>query len=276
MRGCDVSLEQIKILYRELREINRQFGAQIIATLTREANLSDEEWEARKDFLLDDAFSVTVTIRGQGDQQHYGESVDIFSGPDLPSPIKSIFFSNITAWKRHSPDNNPPNAFVINLDFTKPKLFDPSIAVSSETPNESHFRVEARDLTFFRAVQRVVQSKLLAHRTWYNPIHKDFAYDVGIWLATMPAGLILATYYMDEWLPLSGANASYRWAFFMYALGLVLLAYRFLNAYARWAFPVNVLRDNQDRALKHRIVLSGVVMWIVYKVADVLYGLVFP
>ena len=61
---------------------------------------------------------------------------------------------------------------------------------------------------------------------------------------------------------------------FIYLTGLMLIAYRLLTSYAKWAFPVNVLADNKDTALKHRLALGAIFTWLFYQVASTLYGFI--
>lgn len=273
IRGCSINLEVIKEIYEELSVINRKFGQDIVATLQPNPDMNAAEWEQHKAYLLQDAFCLTVSIRGERDQLLMGEDAGIFSSAGLPKPIRTIYFNNITAWGRHANNTEPENRIEVLLDFSKPALFDPNPVVSNPTPNSSNVTVKARDMTYFRAVQRVIEAKLSNRRTWYAPIHRSFAYDVGMWTVALPAGLILSTYYMDRWLPVGSDFSAYRWAFFLYAVGVVLLGYRFLTGYVKWAFPVNVLTDNKDKALRHRLALGGIFAWLAYKAADAIYGL---
>ncbi|MEO0891784.1 MAG: hypothetical protein AAFY35_04245 [Pseudomonadota bacterium] len=274
VRGCRLSLEEIKTLYEELGSINRKYGKEIIATLPRDQEMSDQEWENYKAFLLQDAFCLTVSIKGDQDQQLYGESAEIFESSSLPNPIKAIYFNNITAWRRHASDTYPVNRMEVSLDFNKPPLLDPTSVLSAPTPNNSNVSVRANDMTFFRAVRQVLNTKLLNRRTWYSAIHRSFAYDAGIWLIALPSGLIVATHYMEVFFPAGSTWEAYRWAFFLYALGLVVLGYRFLSGYVKWAFPVNVLSDNKDRSLRHRLALGGIFAWLFYKAIDAIYELI--
>ncbi|MEM9308726.1 MAG: hypothetical protein AAGA74_15645 [Pseudomonadota bacterium] len=273
-RGCKWSLEDIKDFYEELASVNRKLGEELIANLTKDPNMSETEWESYKAFLLQDAFCPTVSIRGERDQQMYGESAEVFESSDLPNPIRTIYFNNVTAWKRHASNTEPRNRIEVFLDFGKPPLLDPSSVLSAPTPNESNITVRADDMTFFRAVRQVIDTKLLNRRAWYSAIHRSFAYDAGIWLIAFPAGLIVATHYMETWFPVGSNWEPYRWAFFLYALGIVILCYRFLSGYLKWAFPVNVLKDNKDNSLRHRLALGGIVAWLLYKAADVIYDLI--
>lgn len=271
IRGCVLSLEDIKEAYRELQKINRTFGEQIIATLPREPQLTDEQWEERKSYLLEDAFCLTVTISGLRDLRLYGEREAVFDDADLPKPIKSIYFTNSTAFRRNANGNEPKNRMSVFLDFTKPEIFDPNPLVSAETPNQSHVEIQAEDVTFFSAVQKAVEKKITTHKTWYSAIHRNFAYDVGMWFIALPISLYASAYYMDQAIPTDSKLQLFRWPMFMYFLGLCLILYRALTAYAKWAFPVNVLQENKDRALKHRVALGGIATWLFYSVASTVY-----
>ena len=137
IRGCKLSLDDVTQLYRELSAINRNFGEHIISMLKREEGSTEKQWHDRKAFLLNDAFCLTVTIRGQRDQQMYGETPEIFRSPDLPHPIKSVYFNNVTAFARHANGTEPENRLELLLDFGKPELLDPNPLVSEPTPNRS-------------------------------------------------------------------------------------------------------------------------------------------
>lgn len=155
------------------------------------------------------------------------------------------------------------------LDFSKPALLDPNPVLSEATPNDSNVSINADDMSFFRAVQRVIDTKVTSKRTWYGSLHKNFTYDFGLWLFALPLALFLATYYMDQILHSESTFASYRWAFFIYATGMVLIGYRFLTSYAKWAFPVNVLVDNKDTAWGHRLAIGSAGAWLFYKLAGI-------
>lgn len=274
VRGCRLSLENIKDVYRDLLLINKRFGEQVISKIHRDPELTDEQWEERKAFLLDDAFRLTVTIDGLRDQQLYGESSEVFDDPNLPKPIKSIFFTNSTAFQRHANGSDPMNRISVFLDFSKPEVFDPNPLVSAATPNEGKVTVNAQDITFFNAVQKAVEKNITTNKTWYGAIHRNFAYDIGMWLIALPVALYFSAYYMDQLIPAGDRFALFRWPLFIYLVGLSLILYRALTAYAKWAFPVNVLEENKDRAWKHRLALGGFAVWIFYEIASTVSSII--
>ena len=276
VRGCLLGLDDVTQLYVELSKINRSFGKSEISKLSRDPKFNDEQWENHKKFLLDDAFRLAVAVRGQRDQILCGEDEHIFSSDHLPKPVKDIYFNNVTAWQRNAPNSVPQNRIEVVLDFSKPALLDPNLLVSSPTPNNTSVTVNAEDMTYFRAVRQVVNEKLLSKRTLYSFIHRGFVYDFGMWLLVLPASLVIATYYMDLLLPVGGEFSMYRWAFFIYAIGMMLFFYRFLISYTKWAFPVTLLKENKDTAWRHRVTIVGIFGVVLYQVFDVVWDLLVP
>lgn len=73
--------------------------------------MNDQEWSEYKNWLLEDAFRLTVSITGQRDQHVYAESADVSTSENLPRRIKRIFFNNITAYRRHANGEHPKTVF---------------------------------------------------------------------------------------------------------------------------------------------------------------------
>ncbi|OAN98066.1 hypothetical protein [Sulfitobacter geojensis] len=268
IRGCKLSLDQVKAFYADLQRINTSLGNGIIDGLPKEEDLTDEEWSRKKSFLKDDAFRLTVTIKGLHDLVVYGEDESIFSSSDLPNPIKSIYFNNVTAYRRNAAGTSPRNIVEVNLDFDKPALFDPSPNISEATPNNSRVHIDCAEMGFLRSIQQTTEAKLLNHRTWYSYLHKNFSYDLVLWIIFLPVVLFLTTYYTDRLIPSDSSVSSYRWAVYIYSLGVALLFFRFLVSYTKWAFPVNVLTNNNDKAVRHRVILALIFGYIGWSLVD--------
>jgi hypothetical protein len=225
--------------------------------------MSGDDFTKRNQFLKNDAFRITVSIIGFDGQTAYGETEDIFDSRNLPLPAKTIFFTNANSFKRHANGIEPPNRFSLSIHFDKPPLFDPSPLLSQPTPNYSRVAIRADDVGYFRAAQNIVGSKLRLNKKWYSFIHEKFAYDIGLWFIALPYSLYWITTYSDYLFPSDGRNASFRVAFYIYGLGLSLLTYRALFGYIKWAFPVNILEENKDRATRHRLMLGAIVSSLV-------------
>lgn len=263
LRGCHLTLPQIKLAYRELAVLTKHEGERIVGSLQKMEGESDEQFRERVLFLKDDAFRITVSIIGFDKQTTYGEKEEIFDSKNLPMPIRTVFFTNANSFKRHASGNEPPNRFSVWLHFDKPPLFDPYPLVSEPTRNASEARINSNDLGYYRAVQNIIKLRLGSHRKWYCFIHEKFAYDLGLWFFALPYSLYWVTIYNDWLFPSDGKYASFRVAFYIYSMGMSLLAYRALFSYVKWAFPVNVLDENKDLATRHRVMLGAIVFGLV-------------
>lgn len=258
VRGNFFNLSQIKAAYRELQQLNAREGDRIIGTVVKLEDETEDEFSKRKDYLLDNAFRVTVSIIGFDGQTLYGETQDAFDSVDVPYPIRTIYFTNLTAFKRNANGSNPPNSFSVTVTFDKPPLIDPNPLVSDPTPNGSEATLECQDVTFFRAAQTIVHQRLNSKRRWYAFIHEKFAYDIGLWVLAFPYSLYWIAIYATYFFPDDRPNWAYRTAFFIYGIGISLFIYRALFGYLKWAFPVNCLEENKDAATFNRVALGGI------------------
>lgn len=263
VRGCHLNLPQIKAAYRELSVLTKQEADRIVGALLKLDGESDEDFEKRKQFLKDEAFRVTVSIVGFNDETAFGDRERIFDSKELPLPIKTIYFTNITAFKPHADGAEPRNRFAVWLHFHKPPLFDPNPLVSEPTPNPSKVEIAAEDVGYIRAIQTIVGNKLKSDKKWHAFIHEKFAYDIGLWFIALPYALYWITIYSDYFFPAGSSHASFRIAFYIYGIGLSLLLYRALFGYLKWAFPVNILDENKDRAMRHRLMLGAILSSLV-------------
>ncbi|USG61111.1 hypothetical protein NBZ79_18300 [Sneathiella marina] len=263
IRGCHLSFSQIKNAYRELSVLTKSEGEKIVDKLDKLEGESEEEFTKRKEFLKLDAFKVTVSIVGFDGQTVYGETETVFDSSNLPIPIKTIFFTNETSYRRNANRTLPNNRFSFWINFDKPPLFDPNPLVSSPTHNDSKAEIKAEDVIFFRAVQNILSEKLSSNKKWYSFVHEKFAYDAGVWLIAIPYALYWITIYSDSFFRSDDNLASFRIAFYIYASGLSLLFYRGLFSYIKWAFPVNILEENKDHATRHRLLLGAIMLGLI-------------
>ena len=221
----------------------------------------EAEWQDELAQYRRDAFNVTVSITGAaGGAIKYGERDSIFTSDDLPMPISTIYFTNRTAFQRNANGREPRKRFELIIDFVKPPIFDPNPLVSEPTRNVSHVKLYSDNVGFFRASQNIVESVLKLDKSWYAIIHGRFAYDFVLWFIAFPYVLYFITSELDIWLPSDGKYGSYRVAGFIYGIGMASILYRMLFSYLKWAYPVNVLSDNKDASLGHRVIFAGLAL----------------
>ncbi len=272
IRGCQLSLPQIKAAYRELNTLTRKEGQQDVATVPKFDGETEDEFAERKNVLLDGAFRLTVSVVGFEGQTKYGETEQIFDSQNLPFPIKAVYFTNENSYKKYTNGNIPPNRFSVLLQFDKPPLFDFNSLTSEPTPNNSNVSIQACNSAYFHAIRDIANSKFKSKKKWYSFIHESFAYDVGLWFLALPYGLYWVTVYADYFLPNDGDHSSFRVAFYIYGMGISLVIYRALFGYLKWAFPVNILEENKDRATRHRVALAAIVVGIFSSIVKSAFG----
>lgn len=260
IRGCHLTLSKIKSAYRELDAIVKKEGERTTSLLAKPDDMSSEAFIEQISDLKVKAFLITVSIVGFDGETAYGDSEEIFDSRNLPFPIKTIYFTNSNSFKRFANGNEPTNRFSVWIHFDKPPLFDPNPLVSDPTPNYSKADIHSEDVIYFRAIQNIIGNKLKSDKKIYSFIHEKFAYDTGLWLFALPYALYWTTVYVDYFFPTSGRYVSFRVAGYIYGLGISLLVYRALSGYVKWAFPVNILEENNDNANRHRIVLGAIVL----------------
>lgn len=276
LRGCELSLFDIKSAYINLHKVNLREGERVISLLQKPSDVSVDDFRRQNDILLDSAFRLTVSVVGFNGTTAYGEDASVFDSPNLPKPIRTIFFTNENAFRRNANDSLPANRFSVWLNFDKPPLVDANSIVSSPTFNESNISIHANEVSFHRAVRDIVNSFILSKRKWYSFIHKQFAYDVGLWFLALPYILIMLSIGIDKYIPASGPYSSFRVAAYLYFGGLALVAYRGLFGYLKWAFPVNSLIENNDLALRHRMFFWGIILALITTIIRSLPSYLWP
>lgn len=258
-----ISLADIqRIFERLLVQVNDQADRELNA-LIQQPNESDADFQARKTDLRVRVFRITVTIDGTAGSSLFGDDVTVFTSPNRPNQIRSVYMTNVNAYKGVV-GVKPLNSFELFLDFSKPALLDPNRFVSSPTLNESNLSVGGDRDAWVAAVAEAVNGVLAGHETRRGWMHKAFIYDAGLLLLGIPFGFYVC-------LKLSGLAGSLfgtvhpflAAAFYVYVFFLALWAYRVLFGYTKWAFPTVELTDNRDTAKAHRKVWWAIVLGIV-------------
>ncbi|WP_342154546.1 hypothetical protein [Methylorubrum sp. SB2] len=272
VRGCQFNLKLFKNVYRELQKISRKEADRIVDAFIQPPDKTLEQFEADKRHVKDRAFRLTVSVVGVDGQTSYGDTEKIFDLDTLPKPIDTIFITNENAFKPYASGQSPSNYFRLWVHFSKPPLIDGASLLSEPTPNASKTYIRADDITYFRAVQTIINKGLMKNRQWYYLIHGRAVYDVGFWLFALPYALYLITSKLDTYVPADGPYSSYRVAGFIYGIGIILVSYRVLMGYFKWAFPVNILEENNDQSLTHRIIFGGIILGVLGNALSSLLG----
>jgi hypothetical protein len=272
IRGCELSLQDIKAAYRELQSISDKEGARLISQLIKPDDTPEDEWQAQIKVDRESAFRLTISIIGEDGSTFYGETAETFESKNLPSPIKGIYFTNINSFRRRTNGSVPRNRFELWFDFEKRPLLDTNPLISDPTPNASKIKITSEEIMFFRAVQNVIRERINNKQKWYSFIHKKLIYDLLLFLIGLPYVMYLATSTGELIASKYSKFQPFKLASFIYFTLLFLVIFRYFTSYVKWVFPVNILTENKDIPTKHRIfvmaLISGLLISIIRAVGN--------
>lgn len=260
IRGCAISLPLIKSAYRAYQNVVNQEGEALLRNLIKPDDKSQDEFDNELNHYRNHAFRLTISIIGVDGVTFYGETEAAFDNPNLPNPVARVFFTNVTAFRRNANGNEPKNKIEVWLDFEKRPLFDTTTIVSDPTPNGSRVLIKAEDLRFFSAMKNITIEKFISKKTWYSFIHSKLSYDYGLYTIAFPYAFYASVVITERISAAHQAFSPFKLPAFIYLSYLFLIGYRALFGYAKWAYPVNTLKENHDTPAAHRVVIGGLLL----------------
>jgi hypothetical protein len=263
IRSIKLALADVSNIYERLARLLSEQAEIEISRTRKFADQTDEQFDAWKKNVRKEAFKITVTVFGREGESLFGDDVKVFQSPILPNKIQSIYATNITAY-RGVARSAPVNSFELTLDFSKPPLLDANNLASSPTPNFSQLIVQGDRDGWVASVTEAVIGVTRANKTPRGWIHKAFVYDLGLFAIGMPAAIFVCWRFSDFInFYVGAAHAVVSGAAYIYIVLSVLMVYRALFGYAKWAFPTMELTNNHDSAMTHRGVLATILLAII-------------
>ncbi len=250
--GCSISMDDIVRLYKILIKRLTEAADIEINDLKKLENETEQEFEelkaSRRAF-----FQITIVINGQAGEQIFGSDEGIFSSPNLPDRISSVYMDSKATYTAHRNNIEPRNWFGLLLDFSKPPLLDWVNPVSNPTPNASNLIIHGDSEAWVAAVRHTVIERLKQHSNRRSFLHKPLIYDAGMWLIGIPAAFLGTASLMPK---ISGffrdLLPTIEYAAYVYVFFAVLVIYRFLFSYTKWAWPTVELTSTRNVTTKHR------------------------
>lgn len=251
LRSLNVSIQDVRrIVERLLPHVDDEGHREV--TLLLENGPNNQERRELLEAQREQAFRITVTIYGRDGESLFGYGTEPFESPNIPEPIDSIYISNTAAYQTVT-GNTPLNNFSINLDFSTPPLIDNNNPVSNPTPNYSNFTVEGTREAWIALIHQAVMEILAKKLNKRKFMHAAFVYDMGLFLFGLPSALYVC-WRISEFVEINvGAISPFiSAATYIYIVFLVLIFYRALFGYTKWAFPIVELTSNESRSKLHR------------------------
>jgi hypothetical protein len=258
LKPCTLSEESLVQIFDHLVELTKEAAEIEVAGLVKIPSLSDSEFD---DYLakVRSSYAVSVVVTGaEGETRVENEIKTALTGKNSPGKIANVYFENGAKY-RAVWNGDPPNNFHLNIDFTKPPLLDWR-GISQPTPNQSEMSISGHDSTWVSAVSEKIVNRLNQNLNGRKLIHSPFSYDFFLIVLGLPAAIYASSAFGDAIQSLFNNSVVIGAAHFYIGL-VVLLLYRILHGYAKWAFPkVEFAGGN---AGKHRGFFTAIIVSVI-------------
>ena len=248
-----------KIYKRLLGHVNEEANL-VIADLTNITNQTDDEFESFKENARVKAFKITVTIKTAGGTILFGDDASLFDSDSLPDNISMIYMTNRTAFTRFA-ESEPLNYFELWLDFTKAPLLDARNPVSHPTSNDSRLHIVGSRDSWVASIEYAIFDFLKTRHNRRGWLHRGHVYDIGLLLVGLPFAFHICYRlwpYIENYVePIHNIVSGAMYVYFVFCS---LWIYRFIFEYIRWIFPNVELLDVSSAPVKHRFILSMILL----------------
>lgn len=261
-----MSWTDIKLIYERLTKLVSAEADREIGGIQRPVDKGEEEFAEEMRVLRARAFRITVTINGRGGETLYGDEVSVFDSPNRPHYVNAVYMTNVTAYQGVA-GHRPDNAFELFLDFSKPPLLDANTFVSSPTPNNSNFSIEASSDAWVAAASEAIDGVMRNKKIQRALIHRAFSYDFGLFFLAIPGTIYVSSRVAPAIEQVSHGQIFLSAGIYIYLFFFMLYLFRVLFGYTKWAFPTVELVENPDHALRHRVFWSAIVLGLIINFA---------
>jgi len=222
-------------------------------------NLSRADYEKIKE-EISSGYRVHVQIFGSKGEYYSSESLNILNEKNLPDVVTTIKFDNKFFYKNKF-NRDPVSVIDVELDFTKPPLFDFVTNPSLSTTNNSKIQFVSENETWSEGAHEKVISSLKKRSSRRSWLHRSNTYDIFLWLLVVPVAF-WNVYKFDLWISkyLKGLSSVFYVALYLYIFIMVLNIFRFIFNYLRWLFPYLELKTSLKKgAVYHRFIFAGMI-----------------
>ena len=246
-------------------------AAELDVAKFKKLNQTDEEFEKNKG-LIREGFLVRPTITGSNGVELFGLATDVFSSPNFPETIRSVYInSSINLKAVHG--YVVWNFVEIFIDFGRPGIFDFNFMPSGSTPNGSNVRVQGTDATWVNGVFHELQTFINERPAPAPWLHRHTVYDILLLVLGYPLGFWACFKAAPYLQTVEAVGPFLRAALYLYIFIAVLIGFRALFHYSRWVFPTVEFRHEKSRALQHRILAGALSLSVVSSLLyDILKG----
>jgi hypothetical protein len=208
---------------------------------------------------LDDWITIWISLFLDSGEEVFstGSSVLPLKGVD-PKRIRRIVMSSLNPWRHAFSGQEPKKGVEFILDTAATPFLDWQQSVSSPTPVNSYVSVRGEP-QLANALFKELEDELAGKQRGFTFIHRAFVYDLGLWVFGVPVIFSLVRVLIEMPVFKFDEMGNFDRVFLIaFASILLLWAYRFVIAYAKWAFPVIELAGTRPKLVLHRTVLAAI------------------
>lgn len=255
--SCKLTRDDLVRLYQIIDERQIEQRDKMVARLSQLPTETPEDFRKRYDSVFS-AFVTTVTLTGIDGEQISGNTAHFLTGTNVPDRISNVYYSTSSA-PTALLNFTPPNRVSVFLDFSRPPLLDFTKLPTLATPNSSNFSINSDGETWFTAINARLTQFFKERRVSWNWLHSPGVYDGLLFIVGLPITL-WGAYRAGATFQLSKLPQPITVAVYIYLFFLILMIFRLLFSYARWAFPRIEIDSVRSPASRHRAVWAGLVL----------------
>jgi hypothetical protein len=259
--ACRLKRDGLKVLYRLLDERQSEYRGKVMSGLSQMTNETADAFRERRTKVFN-AFVVSVTITAENGQVLTGNNERVLDETNLPSQIKSVFYSTHTV--PHAVLSHlSQDRLTLFLDFSQPPMWDFNRLPTLSTPNESNFEVTASNESWFVTTRTKLVDFFEERRSGYEWLHRGGIYDILLAIFGLPLA-IWACVRLEALVPsIDTLWILPRALIYIYTLYMTLALFRVIFSYSRWVFPKIEMENVVRRSpLRHRAAWAVVLVAI--------------
>ncbi len=230
--SCLLKPADLRRIFRLLEQKALEAADRQVATLT----LQPGQTPAQLDELTTSVrAALALVVRLQTNSEWInGTTIDLLNDEQLPDSIVRVEFDSAFLYRARFNGLVPNNLFTVTLDLFRTKVLDGS---NPPTQNASVANIAGLDATWANALYDELVGFFRQGRTKRGWLHLLRSYDVLVILVGFPLSFDIV-YHLDRLMQrVAALPEALSVALYVYAVLLVLLLFRLLFNYARWAFP---------------------------------------
>ena len=258
--ACRLGRNDLKALYKIIDDKQKQYRDRFLTVLVQQPSESAEVFSARQQ-KVKNCFVTSVSITATNGEIVTGNNEEFFNGPNIPSSIRSVFYSTQSV-PQAVIQHQPADRITVFLDFSRRPLLDFQRQPTLPTPNESNFQIAANLEPWFTSAKSKLNDFFQERKSGFDWLHRSAVYDVLLFVFGIPWAL-WNDHRLSKFVELGNFPAPLSYGTYIYIFLFSLIIFRVLFSYSRWVFPkieIESIPPLLTSPLRHRAVWAAILL----------------